>query len=424
MCIKPTYSIENLSEEYLQGLGPIAVQIAKDLHSGKLDAKKMPKELVKALASELMSGISFDFNANEEDYQQKLANTIQQNIFIFSGFKAQKQLKEASLLLFDSKGKIRPYNDFLKDVLAINKTYNVNYLKAEYDNAVVSSQMISKWHDYQANKDVAPYLKFDATMDDHTTAICKSLDGVIKHIDDAFWKTYWLPLHWHERSDIIQITDDEVTETEKIDLPQLQPTFKNNVGISGIIFPMSHPYFKQSVEDGKLAAANIARQALDLLFKDESRYTEIYANGKYKVRVHYMTTIKEQNKNLPYAKALADSKVNVDIAPNTNFPSVKNPDAIIGNIATEFKEILPTSNITTSIENHLRNANDQGVKNVVIFLQDVNYSLQKAINGLRAIQQDRNDKIENVWLYFKDRKKLVKLNREEILKLDFSKLPK
>lgn len=40
-----------------------------------------------------------------------------------------------------------------------------------------------------------PMLMADAVLDSRTTEVCKSIDGVIKPADDAFWLTHWPPLH-------------------------------------------------------------------------------------------------------------------------------------------------------------------------------------------------------------------------------------
>lgn len=42
---------------------------------------------------------------------------------------------------------------FRRDVEAIDKKYNTNYLYAEYNHALHTSQMAVKWHDIMADGD-------------------------------------------------------------------------------------------------------------------------------------------------------------------------------------------------------------------------------------------------------------------------------
>ena len=91
---------------------------------------------------------------------------LRENIFIFSGFKNENQLREASALLLDDSGQLRSYADFKNEVLQLDHKYNVQYLAVEYQHAVASSQMASKWLSWQDIKDDFPNLKYITAGDD------------------------------------------------------------------------------------------------------------------------------------------------------------------------------------------------------------------------------------------------------------------
>lgn len=233
----------NLSTEYMDGLPEVFRSAMQDLYNGKITAEDLHGPLVNHIAKELWAGVSIGFDTNLDAHSPssdhyKLIRDFEENVFVFSGFKTYNQLREASILLFDDAGKTKPFNQFLKDVLIINKTYNINYLKAEYDNAIVSGQMATKWQSF----DDDAMLKFRATIDDNTTEICHSLNGLVKPKSWPGWKRYWLPLHWGERSNIIETVDDATSEHED-DLQNPKPMFDGNIALDGVIFPDTHPYY-------------------------------------------------------------------------------------------------------------------------------------------------------------------------------------
>ena len=78
---------------------------------------------------------------------------LENNAFVFSGFKTYHALREVGLSLLTDKGDIKPFDDFLTDVRKINAKYNHNYLYAEYNHAVGASQMAAKWHDFEQDGD-------------------------------------------------------------------------------------------------------------------------------------------------------------------------------------------------------------------------------------------------------------------------------
>ena len=83
----------------------------------------------------------------------ELTAALQNNTFIFSGFKTYHSLSEVGLALIDADGKVKSFEVFRRDVEAIDKKYNTNYLYAEYNHALHTSQMAVKWHDFMADGD-------------------------------------------------------------------------------------------------------------------------------------------------------------------------------------------------------------------------------------------------------------------------------
>jgi hypothetical protein len=57
----------------------------------------------------------------------ELTAALQNNAFIFSGFKTYHSLSEVGLALTDAEGKVKPFDVFRRDVEAIDKKYNELY---------------------------------------------------------------------------------------------------------------------------------------------------------------------------------------------------------------------------------------------------------------------------------------------------------
>lgn len=375
----------------------------------------LDNKLLNATAKYLMTGINGGYGIAEDDTDLKMIGSLQKNVWVFSGFKTYETLREVTNRLVDDKGTLRLWDEFKKEVLKVNQNYNVTYLRAEYDNAVVGARMSSYWQDIQANKKDLPYLKFVATEDARTTQICRSLDGTTLPVDHPFWLEHFLPLHWGERSLIQQVASGAVTPEGKVqDLialvsKDIAPMFKNNVGISGVAFPETHPYFDQSS-----AVKKVVREAVDKLYIDPNDYKQVYkSKSGATVQVHKTHNKDELKANTATAKTIANSNRNVKLLRFTNEPGIKNPDAEVEDLVSDFKGVEACRK--TSIQNAIRACAKQKANTAVITLPK-KIDKQEIISGLLAAFQNRsyNKSVKEV-LFIKG-KSVYSVKRSEIEK--------
>lgn len=249
--------VPNIVAAALPSFDDDVLRIAKAIFEGKQKGI-VDIDLLNKTARYLQQGIKTGYGKPTDTTDKTMIKSLMDNVQVFSGYKTYQQLKDIGGLLKDEKGNVRDWPDFKKEVLKNNSEYNVNFLKAEYDNALVGAQMSSYWQEIQRNKETLPYLKFVATNDNRTTEICKRLDGFIAPVDDPIWKEYFLPLHWHERSNIIQLAVAKPSDKSKFNFPDLQEMFQGNIGISGTAFPKSHPYYEASLKDRRKVEEAIA----------------------------------------------------------------------------------------------------------------------------------------------------------------------
>lgn len=230
---------------------------AKHLHSkGAFSPDMMNDAPVRGLTAETFRVLS---SAIPQDVPVELRTYLQENTFIFSGFKTYHELKEASALLQDDKGGFKSFEVFKRDITGIDNNYNKNYLNAEYKFAVQSSQMAVKWHEFEKDGD-RYLLQYRTASDDKVRPEHAVLNGTTLPIDDPFWNSYLPPLDWGCRCTTVQVSRNKypVSNSQEAcaageratSLPK-QKIFRFNPGKDKVVFPPKHPYFKLAKEEKK-----------------------------------------------------------------------------------------------------------------------------------------------------------------------------
>jgi SPP1 gp7 family putative phage head morphogenesis protein len=231
-------NFESLNSEVPSSFERIWDKLAKELYQQKnINSTDLLKQTATELSKAMLAGgVSYET-------LPELAAFMQDNIFVFSGFKTYQELKQASLLLRDANGKLRSFTDFKKEIKKLNATYNGAFLNAEYNLAVSSSQMATKWKGFESQKDDYD-LVYDAVNDKRTRPEHAAIDGVVEPVDSPFWNTHYPPNGWNCRCTVYQVEKGTKGTTMPKDIPANPSLFQNNVGKTGIIFPSSHPYFE------------------------------------------------------------------------------------------------------------------------------------------------------------------------------------
>lgn len=171
--------------------------------------------------------------------------SLQRDVIHFSSAKDYAMRRAMANELIDSDGKLRTFSQYRNAAYGIADTHVNTWLRAEYDLSINAAQMAAKWVNIKKQVDVFGLLQFDAVIDDHTTKICFSLDGVIRPVDDPFWDTYYPPNHFGCRSTVRQLDDGDVTPGDDIVYPDNIPDiFKTNLAKKGLAYPPAHPYYE------------------------------------------------------------------------------------------------------------------------------------------------------------------------------------
>lgn len=241
-----------------------------------------------------------------------MARKLDDSLFVFSGFKTAQELKEASSMLRKADGSIKPFSEFYKQVRAVDDTYNVHYLEAEYNFAISSSQMAASWAEVEAGGDRYE-LQYRTAGDSHVRAEHRPLNGITLPPDDPFWQKYYPPNGWNCRCTVRQVRKgkfrssdpekamelgDKATDTPK------QKIFRFNPGIDRQLFPPHHPYYKLS-KDAAEEVDSVVYEVSGQQERDADRIEEMMAELPDNLTPQEKRAICENNIELEKALGVA-----------------------------------------------------------------------------------------------------------------------
>lgn len=221
--------------------------------AGGFDVSQITDPKVRAVIDETLRCISEGVNtALPNHVPDTLRYALQNNAFIFSGFKTFHAMREVGLSMVDDGGKIKPFDKFKEDVKTLNDNYNVNYLRAEYQHAIGTAQMAVKWDDFA--KDGDKYLlQYRTAGDGKVREDHRLLDGTTLPPSDPFWNKYYPPNGWGCRCTAVQVRAEKypasdpkmaMTRGDNATDGVKQRMFRYNAGKEMSLYPPQHPYYK------------------------------------------------------------------------------------------------------------------------------------------------------------------------------------
>ena len=205
-------------------------------------------------------------NALDSSFQQvEMSDIMRQRLsrsnYVFSGMKAFHELNEAFPSLLDENGNRKTFERFLKDVQSIDKTYNRNYLRSEYNFVQASAEMAAKWEGFKQDGD-RYYLQYRTAHDNKVRPEHAALHGVTLPITDAFWEEFYPPNSWNCRCSAVQVRKsryqatphDEAMALGEEALPKKGgEMFRFNSGMQEKAVPDYNPYTISRCRDCDIA---------------------------------------------------------------------------------------------------------------------------------------------------------------------------
>lgn len=198
---------------------------------------------------------AFDFAIKDNDMPEVMRTALQDNARLFGSLKTNAQLFEASKLLLNNDGKLKPFSEVSKDFDKLNVNYNQNYLEAEYEFAVASSQAAAQWENTNSRYN----LQYRTAQDERVRASHQALADITLPKEDPFWSSFYPPNGWRCRCVAVEVLKGKYDESDSgtaITAGEKATTeigkdgknrleiFRFNPGAQKVVFPPEHPYGK------------------------------------------------------------------------------------------------------------------------------------------------------------------------------------
>lgn len=260
--------------------------------AGGFNTAQLSTQQVRAVIAETARILSQAIGSSlSHEVPATLRYALENNAFVFSGFKTYHSLREVGLSLTDSNGNIKPFEQFRKDVQRISTAYNRNYLYAEYNHAVAASQMAEKWQRWEKDGDRYD-LQYRTAGDDRVREAHRLLHGTTLPPSDPFWEQYLPPNGWNCRCTAVQVRKGKYPQSDPALALQrgnactaslAQQVFRYNPGKTLELFPPKHPYYKvpEEAKDVIQKSAHIeqSRREYERL-KDDPDYRDVHFDPK------------------------------------------------------------------------------------------------------------------------------------------------
>ena len=166
---------------------------------------------------------------------------------VFSVFRVLNMQSKIASYLVDSKGKLKPFGQFVKDVEPYITNQNRQWLQTEYDTTVRRAHLAADWQRFEDEKDVLPNLEWKPSTSPNPGEDHKPYWGTILPIDHEFWNQHRPGDRWNCKCSL-RNTDKPATSVpaETVASAQPQKGLDSNPGTTGEIFSTSHPYFPEN----------------------------------------------------------------------------------------------------------------------------------------------------------------------------------
>jgi SPP1 gp7 family putative phage head morphogenesis protein len=255
-------------------LSPIYDDLVNNIYQGKVKDGDIDKATAADTAHKLTTALMDGYGRSlpEIDYttpDYEMLSHLQRNVYHFSAAKNYQQIKSLTEALIappregQAHGEVRSWNEYKQAAKDILKDYNVKWLETEYHAAIAGGQMAAKWVGFEAGAETMPFLKYETAGDSRVRDEHRRLEGVVKAIDDAFWKTYYPPNGWNCRCNVVQLPYHATpTPDSRIQKPDIPKEWRVNLAQKHLVFPPDSAYYIDMPKD--IRKAEIALQRADV----------------------------------------------------------------------------------------------------------------------------------------------------------------
>jgi hypothetical protein len=215
--------------------------------------------------------------------------------------------------LLDDKGNLKSFKQFKTDVANIVGKYNSQWLKTEYDTAIIRARQAANFKRYEQEKDLYPNLKWLPSTSPNPREAHTHFYGTVLPMDDPFWQQHCPGNVWNCKC---SVTSTDEKPTSSVPKAQYTPSegLEGNPAFTGKMFGDNHPYIKNQYPGAKKAID----KALPGIFETVKKYK----NGGM-VEVHTKVSRKDNDYKDLYniSNMMAKAGDKVQILPKLHYKS-------------------------------------------------------------------------------------------------------
>lgn len=207
-------------------------------------------------------------NAAEENAplpEEAFREAILHSADVFSAFRTHRMQKDIAAQLLDSKGQLKPFSKFVKDVSPYIEHRNRTWLQTEYDTAVIRAQNAAEWKMFEQEKDVYPNLEWIQSTSPDPGADHMIFWGTIRPVDDAFWNEHRPGDRWNCKCELRQTDKNATAVPESDGKSDAARGLETNPAKAEELFSQKHPYYPHDCMSCPFAGNKLMALAMDLV---------------------------------------------------------------------------------------------------------------------------------------------------------------
>lgn len=190
---------------------------------------------------------------------------LRYNNAVFSAFKVHRAQNDMAKLLLDSKGNLKSFEQWSKEVKPIASHQFDSWLHTEYDTAVLRARLAADWKQFEREADVLPNIRWIPSTSIHPGADHRIFWNTVRPIDDPFWSQHHPGDRWNCKCGL-ENTDDPVTDIPYVpenDKPS--PGLDNHPEKDAKLFSYTHPYIKHAYKGAEKAVDKLMKRINEMI---------------------------------------------------------------------------------------------------------------------------------------------------------------
>lgn len=182
-----------------------------------------------------------------EEPNDAFLQAIKTNNEVFAAFRTHRMQNDIAKRMVDDKGELKSFSQFARDVRPYTDHQNRQWLRTEYNTAVIRAHQAADWKQFEAEKDVLPNLEWMPSTSPNPGKDHQTYWGTILPIDHPFWDQHRPGDRWNCKCSL-RNTDVEPTPVPESGTGNDEPNrgLENNPGKDGKLFSDKHPYMPEN----------------------------------------------------------------------------------------------------------------------------------------------------------------------------------